>query len=303
MCPTVRTPAQPAAGPAIAMTRMSAEEKPMARRPNIHDLRRMKQRGEKIAMITCYDYTAARIIDDAGIPVVLVGDSLGMVMLGHDSTLRVTLDMMIHHCAAVSCGNQSSMIVIDLPFATYSASDLPLSLATARRAMAEGRAQAVKIEGGRRMAPVVRTLVASGIPVMGHIGLTPQSIHMIGGYRVQGRNEEAANRLRAAAQAMEEAGAFAIVLECVPAPLASRISQELSIPTIGIGAGPDCDGQVQVWHDIMGLYEDFLPRHAKRYANLAATMHEAARTYASEVREMRFPNADHSFDMDAILDA
>ena len=277
------------------------ESAAMARRKTIHDLRRMKQKGEKIAMITCYDYASARIVDTVGFPVILVGDSLGMVMHGHDSTLRVTLDMMIHHSRAVARGTSSAMVVVDMPFGTYSASDLPLSLQTARRAIAEGGATAVKIEGGRRMAPVVGTLVASGIPVMGHIGLTPQSVHMIGGYRVQGRGEEAADRLLKAASALEAAGAFAVVLECVPAALAKRISDKLTIPTIGIGAGPETDGQVQVWHDLMGLLDDIHPKHAKAYAHLAATMREAASSYFSDVTEGRFPGPEHSFDVDELL--
>jgi len=271
------------------------------RRVSIHDLRKMKQRSEKIVMLTSYDYTSAKIIDSVGIPLILVGDSLGMVVLGHDSTLRVTLDMMIHHCAAVARAASRAMIVIDLPFASYSSSDLPLSLATARRAIAEGGAQAVKIEGGRRMAPVVGTLVASGIPVMGHLGLTPQSIHMIGGFRVQGRSEEAAERLMLAAKALEQAGAFAIVLELVPAPLAQKISRELTIPTIGIGAGPHCDGEVQVFHDVMGMYEDFLPKHSRRYANVAQVIRDASRQYMEDVKEGRFPGAENSFDMDTLL--
>jgi 3-methyl-2-oxobutanoate hydroxymethyltransferase len=254
----------------------------------------MKERDEKITMITCYDYTSARILDDVGAEILLVGDSLGMVVHGHESTLRVTLDMMVFHSRAVARGSTSAMIVIDLPFATYSASDLPLSLKSAARAIAEGSAHAVKVEGGRRMAPVVSTLVASGIPVMGHLGLTPQSIHMIGGYRVQGRTQEAAERLIAAAHKLEEAGAFAIVLELVPPELASAISSELTIPTIGIGAGVGCDGQVQVFHDIMGMYEEFLPKHSKRYANVAGLMREAARSYVEDVRAGRFPADEHS---------
>lgn len=270
------------------------------RRTTIHDLRTMKEKRRKIAMVTSYDYTSAKILDGVGIPLLLVGDSLGMVMLGHDSTLRVTLDMVIHHSAAVARGAHKAMIVIDLPFATYSASDLPLSLSTARRAIAEGKAQAVKIEGGRRMAPVVGTLVASGIPVMGHIGLTPQSIHMIGGFRVQGKSDEAAERLMLAAKALEKAGAFAIVLELVPAPLARRISEELTIPTIGIGAGPHCDGQVQVFHDMMGLFEDFVPKHAKRYANVAQAIRDGAAAYLEDVVEGRFPGKEHSVDLEEI---
>ncbi|MFT7617321.1 MAG: 3-methyl-2-oxobutanoate hydroxymethyltransferase [Planctomycetota bacterium] len=268
----------------------------MPKRPNIHDLRKMKQRGEKIPMITCYDYTSAKILDSVGTPMLLVGDSLGMVVQGHDSTLRVTLDMMIHHCQAVAQGAKNAMIVIDLPFATYSSSDLPLSLKSAGRAIAEGGAHAVKVEGGRRMAEVVGTLVASGIPVMGHIGLTPQSIHIIGGFRVQGQTEEAAERLMAAALALEAAGAFAIVLELVPGHLARKISAALTIPTIGIGAGPGCDGQVQVFHDIMGMYEDFLPKHAKRYAEVAEVIRGAARSYVEEVRAGLFPGKEHTTD-------
>lgn len=276
----------------------------MARDPKpitIHDLRRMKQRGEKITMVTCYDNATARIVDEVGVPLILIGDSLGMVMLGHDSTLRVTLDMLVHHTRAVTRAARRSLVVMDLPFATYSAADLPLSLASAKRAIAEGGAQAVKIEGGRRMAPVIGTLVASGIPVMGHIGLTPQSIHMIGGYRVQGRGQEAADRLRKAALTLEEAGAFAIVLECVPAALARNLSDELTIPTIGIGAGPACDGQVQVMHDLLGLIDGFQPRHAKRYANLAGAIREAITAYHDEVRSGAFPSPDHAFDMDDLL--
>jgi 3-methyl-2-oxobutanoate hydroxymethyltransferase len=281
---------------------VAIRETAMARRLTIHDLRRKKERNEKLVMMTCYDYTSARVLDESGIDMLLVGDTLGMVVHGHDSTLRVTLDMMINHAAAVSRGARNAMIVIDLPFATYSGSDLPLSLRSAARALADGKAQAVKVEGGRRMAPVVGTLVASGIPVMGHIGLTPQSIHMIGGYRVQGRTSEAAERLKAAALALEEAGAFAIVLELVPAPLAEEISNMISIPTIGIGAGPGCDGQVQVFHDLMGLYEDFLPRHAKRYAKLSEQIREAAKGYAEDVRAGEFPGPDQSIDFDALMD-
>ncbi len=272
------------------------------RRISIHDLRRMKQRGDKITMVTCYDHATAQIIDSVGIEMILIGDSLGMVMLGHDSTLQVTLDMLVHHTKAVSRAAHRALVVMDLPFGTYSAADLPLSLASARRAIAEGGAQAVKIEGGRRMAPVIGTLVASGIPVMGHIGLTPQSIHMIGGYRVQGRGTEAGDRLVKAALKLEEAGAFAVVLECVPAALARRISTELTVPTIGIGAGPCCDGQVQVLHDMLGLVDDFQPRHAKRYAHLAPLIREALEGYRGEVRSGTFPAPEHAFDMDDLLE-
>jgi 3-methyl-2-oxobutanoate hydroxymethyltransferase len=273
----------------------------MAKRLSIHDLREMKARGERITMITCYDYTSARILDDVGTDILLVGDSLGMVVLGHEGTLHVTLDAMIHHSRAVANGAKRAMIVIDLPFGSYSSSDLPLSLRTASRAISEGHAHAVKIEGGRRLAPVVGALNASGIPVMGHIGLTPQSIYLIGGYRVQGRSTEAAKRLMLAAKALEEAGAFAIVLELVPAELARKISKSLTIPTIGIGAGPHCDGQVQVLHDMMGMYEDFVPKHTKRFANVAEVMREGARNYLKEVRAGTFPGPEHSVDVRSVI--
>jgi 3-methyl-2-oxobutanoate hydroxymethyltransferase len=273
----------------------------MARRLNIHDLREMKKRGERITMLTAYDYTSAKILDEVGVDVILVGDSLGMVVLGHEGTLYVTLDAMIHHCQAVARAARRAMVVIDLPFGTYSSSDLPLSIRTATRAIREGQAQAVKIEGGRRMAAVVGALNASGIPVMGHIGLTPQSIHLIGGYRVQGRTREAARRLMLAAKALEEAGAFALVMELVPAPLARRISKALTIPTIGIGAGPYCDGQVQVFHDVMGIYEDFVPKHTKRYANIARIIRLAGKKYLDEVRAGVFPGPEHSVDLKAVI--
>lgn len=273
----------------------------MERRLNIHNLREMKRQGKKITMLTSYDYTSAKILDEVGADILLVGDSLGMVVLGHEGTLNVTIDAMIHHSQAVARGAKRAMIAVDLPIGTYSGSDLPNSLRTATRAIAEGGATAVKIEGGRRMAPVVGTLVASGIPVMGHIGLTPQSIHLIGGYRVQGRSQEAAKRLMLAAKALEEAGAFAIVLELVPAELARKISKSLTIPTIGIGAGPYCDGQVQVLHNVMGMFEDFVPKHTKRYANIAQTMRKAAKDYLDEVRGGVFPGPEHSLDMKSVI--
>ncbi len=273
----------------------------MEHRLNIHDLREMKKHGRKITMITSYDYTSAKILDEVDTDILLVGDSLGMVVLGHEGTLNVTIDALIHHSRAVSRGAKRAMIAVDLPIGTYSGSDLPNSLRTATRAIAEGGATAVKIEGGRRMAPVVGTLVASGIPVMGHIGLTPQSIHLIGGYRVQGRSLEAAKRLMLAAKALEEAGAFAIVLELVPAELARKISNSLTIPTIGIGAGPHCDGQVQVLHDMMGMYEDFVPKHTKRYANIAQIMRKAAKDYLDEVRNSVFPGPEHSLDLRSVI--
>ena len=244
----------------------------------------MKQAGQLIPVLTCYDYTSAKILDAAGLPVLLVGDSLGNVVLGLETTLPVTMDMMLHHCRAVARGSQNALLVFDMPFATYSPADLPRSLTNAARALAEGGAQAVKLEGGAHMAPVVEALVGSGIPVMAHIGLTPQSVHQLGGYRVQGRDDAAKEKLLADALALELAGAFAIVLELIPAELAAEITGKLKIPTIGIGAGKQCDGQVQVFHDVFGLYEDFVPKHAKRYAQLAATIREAAKAYMEDVR-------------------
>jgi len=258
-------------------------------RVNIHDLLKMKSGRQIIPVLTCYDYTSAKILDSAGVPVLLVGDSLGNVVLGFDSTLPVTLDMMIHHCRAVSRGATNALIVIDMPFATYSAADIPSSLKNAARALSEGGAHAVKIEGGARMAPVVAALTGAGIPVMGHIGLTPQSINQFGGYKLQGRDEPARKRLLADALELESAGAFAVVLELVPNELSKRISERLKIPTIGIGAGLDCDGQVQVFHDLFGLYEDFVPKHARRYAHLAETIRESARAYIKDVTSGKFP--------------
>ncbi|HEY3323266.1 MAG TPA: 3-methyl-2-oxobutanoate hydroxymethyltransferase [Planctomycetota bacterium] len=258
-------------------------------RVTINDLQKMKAAGQPIPVLTCYDYTSAKILDSAGLPVLLVGDSLGMVVLGFDSTLPVTLDMMVHHCRAVSRGAKNALIILDMPFATYSAADPGMSLRNAARALAEGGANAVKLEGGAAMAPLVATLISSGIPVMAHIGLTPQSINQLGGYRMQGRDEAARKRLLEDAVALEAAGAFAIVLELVPGELSAQISERLKIPTIGIGAGKNCDGQVQVFHDLFGLYEDFVPKHTKRYAHVAETIREAAKAYVADVSAKKFP--------------
>ncbi|MFH0939682.1 MAG: 3-methyl-2-oxobutanoate hydroxymethyltransferase [Planctomycetota bacterium] len=259
-------------------------------RTTIHTLQKMKQDGRVIPVLTCYDYTSAKILDSIGMPVLLVGDSLGNVVLGLETTLPVTLEIMIHHCRAVARGVKNALIIFDMPFATYSPADLRMSLKNAARALAEGGAQAVKIEGGERMAPVVTTLVASGIPVMGHIGLTPQSVYQMGGYHVQGRDETAKKRLLADALALEAAGVFAIVLELMPNELSAQITKQLKIPTIGIGAGRDCDGQVQVFHDVFGLYEDFVPKHTRRYAQVADTIRQAAKAYISDVTDRKFPD-------------
>ncbi|MGB9632772.1 MAG: 3-methyl-2-oxobutanoate hydroxymethyltransferase [Chloroflexaceae bacterium] len=264
-------------------------------RITILDVQKMKARGERIPMVTAYDYTSAQIADRAGVPLLLVGDSLGMVVLGHSSTVPVTLDEMVHHIRAVVRGSERALVIGDLPFLTYT--NVDEAIAATRRVIQEAGAQAVKLEGGVAVAPIVARLVELGVPVMGHIGFTPQSVHQIG-TRVQGRSAEQAARLIEDALALEAAGAFAIVLELLPAPLAREITGRLRIPTIGIGAGVDCDGQVQVWHDLLGLYSDFVPRHAKRYASLAETIGAALASYVAEVRAGTFPTAEHSSTMD-----
>lgn len=256
----------------------------------------MRGRGEKIVMITAYDYPSARIVEGAGIPVILVGDSLGQVVLGYDSTLPVTMDEMVHHVKAVVRGSQRAHIVADMPFMSYQA-DVSEALRNAGRLLKEGGAQSVKLEGGRQISETVEQIVQSGIPVMGHIGLTPQSVNQLGGYRVQGKSAKAAVDLMEDAKTLAEAGAYAVVLELVPAPLAALITERLSAPTIGIGAGPDCDGQVQVFHDLLGLLIDFQPKHARRYANLAETIGNAVAEYAREVQEQSFPSEGESFSM------
>ncbi len=269
-------------------------------RVTVNTIREMKQRKEKIVMLTAYDYSTAKLVDEAGVPLILVGDSLGMVVLGYDSTIPVTMDDMIHHTRAVVRGTQQAMVIGDMPFMTYhtSVSD---ALRNAARFIQEGGAQAVKLEGGVNVAETVKRIVDCGIPVMGHIGLTPQSIHQLGGHRAQGKTPEAALKLLNDAKALEQAGAFAVVLELVPAPLARVITQELNIPTIGIGAGPDCDGQVQVISDLLGLYSDFVPRHAKQYARLAGEIKAAIASYISEVKTGVFPTLEHCPTMDERL--
>ena len=249
-------------------------------------------------MLTAYDYTSSRILEAAGISVVLVGDSLGQVVLGYDSTLPVTMDDMVHHIRAVVRGTRKAHIVGDMPFMSYQAS-VSEAVGNAGRLLKEGGCQSVKLEGGTHIAETVRLIVESGIPVMGHVGLTPQAVNQLGGYRVQGKTSEAAARLIEDAAALEQAGAYALVLELVPAPLARIITERLSIPTIGIGAGPHCDGQVQVLHDILGLFEDFVPTHARRYAELGGAISTAVRDYIGDVQESRFPTYNESFDMDA----
>ena len=266
-------------------------------RVTIRDLKEMRRRGEKIPMLTAYDYTSARIVDESGIPIILVGDSLGQVVLGYDSTVPVTMDEMIYHLKPVVRGAARAHIVGDLPFMSYQA-DVSDAVRNSGRLLKEGGAQSVKLEGGQDMAETVRRIVQSGIPVMGHIGLTPQAVNQLGGYRVQGRSSKAAARLMEDARSLEEAGAYSIVLECVPAPLAKLITERLSIPTIGIGAGPDCDGQVQVFHDLLGLFTDFVPKHARRYAHLSDVISEATARYIGDVQGGDFPTEHESYSMD-----
>ena len=271
-------------------------------RISVTDVQAMKQRGDKVVMLTAYDYPSARIADGSGVDVILVGDSLGMVVLGYEDTIPVTLDDMLHHTKAVIRGSERAMVVTDLPFMTYQVS-VEEAMRNAGRLMQEGGCQAVKLEGGVHMAETVRRIVQVGIPVVGHIGLTPQSINQLGGYKVQGRTPQTAERLVEDAVALQQAGAFCIVLETIPAPLAKLISQRLSIPTIGIGAGADCDGQVLVWHDLLAYQTSFLPRHiprhVKQYANVGETMSKAIEEYAAEVRAGSFPTLKESFQMDA----
>ena len=266
-------------------------------RVTIRDLKEMKRRGELIPMITAYDYTAARLVDDAGVPLVLVGDSLAQTMLGYDSTLPVTMDEMVHHTKAVVRGAGKAHIVADMPFMSYQA-DTAEALRNAARFLKEAGAQSVKLEGGRRVAETVRLMVESGIPVMGHIGLTPQSVNQLGGYKVQGKTAEAAADLVEDALALEQAGVYAIVLELVPAPVAGLITQRLSVPTIGIGSGADCDGQVQVFHDLLGLLTGFEPKHARRYADLDKAIGAAVGAYVRDVQSRSFPTAEESFALD-----
>ena len=260
-------------------------------------IKEMKQRGEKIPMLTAYDYPTARLLDAAGIPLLLVGDSLGMVVLGYDSTVPVTMDDMLHHVKAVVRGSQRALVVGDMPFMSYQA-NADEALRNAGRFLKEGGCQTIKLEGGERVAETVRRIVESGIPVMGHIGLTPQSVNQLGGYKVQGKTPRAAVQLIHDAHALEQAGCFALVLESVPAPLAKAITHRLTIPTIGIGAGPHCDGQVQVISDMLGLFTDFVPKHTKQYARLADVIQKAVAEYAAEVRSGAFPTLKESYAMD-----
>lgn len=266
-------------------------------RLSITELKAMKERGEKIPMLTAYDYPTARLVEAAGVPVILVGDSLGMVVLGYDSTIPVTMEDMIHHGRAVVRGTERAIVVVDMPFMSYQVSTED-ALRNAGRLMKETGANAVKLEGGDSVAETVRRLTAAGIPVMGHLGLTPQSVNQLGGYRMQGKTPAAAVKLINDAVALERAGAFAIVLEAVPAYVAKMVTDKIGVPTIGIGAGPYCDGQVQVINDFLGMYPDFLPRHARRFADLAPVIDGAVRTYIDLVKDGSFPGAKESFGLE-----
>jgi 3-methyl-2-oxobutanoate hydroxymethyltransferase len=269
----------------------------MAKRVRVLDLQRMRDRGQPITMLTAYDYPTAKLADDAGIPILLVGDTLGMVVLGYDSTVPVTVDDMIHHGKAVVRGAGHAHVVVDMPFGSYQLGWQD-ALRNATRIMQETGCGSVKLEGGQRSAETVQHLVEAGIPVMGHIGLTPQSVNQTSGFRVQGKTPRDAVHLIGDAKVLAEAGAYAIVLELVPTALAQMITQRVNVPTIGIGAGPFCSGQVQVWHDILGLYDELKPRHARRFAEVGEQIREAIRAYRSEVEAGAFPTKDESFYMD-----
>lgn len=270
------------------------------RRVSLSDIAKMHAEGQRIAMLTAYDYPTARIVDEAGVPLILVGDSLGMVMLGYEETVRVSMDEMLHHAKAVVRGTRRSLVVGDMPFMSYGI-NIEETLHNAGRFISEAGAQAVKVEGGVRSARTIEAIARAGIPVMGHIGLTPQAVYGLGGHRVQGKTIESARRLLDDARAVQEAGAFAVVLELVPAELSAAITERLKIPTIGIGAGAGCSGQVQVITDMLGLTYGFTPRHAKKYEHLAERIATAVSTYLAEVSAGTFPQAEHSTSMDGAI--
>jgi 3-methyl-2-oxobutanoate hydroxymethyltransferase len=261
---------------------------------SVTTFQKMKNRGEKISMLTAYDYSMAKLIDESGINGILVGDSLGNVILGYEDTISVTMEDMIHHGAAVARGVKNALLVIDMPFMSYQTSVYD-AVVNAGRLMKEGGAAAVKLEGGVKVKDQIRAIVDASIPVMGHVGLTPQSINAFGGYKVQGKTQETARQLLLDAKAVEEAGAFAVVLECVPDQLAKMVSEELTIPTIGIGAGAGCDGQILVYQDMLGMYSDFSPKFVKRFGEAGMMMTNAFKTYDKEVKEGSFPAAEHCF--------
>ena len=256
-----------------------------------------KAEGRKLSMLTAYDYSTAKLEDEAGIDGILVGDSLGNVMLGYEDTLSVTMEDMIHHCAAVARGAKNALIVCDMPFMSYEVS-VEQAVTNAGRLLKEGRANCVKLEGGREVCPQVAAIVAAGIPVMGHVGLTPQSINAFGGFKVQGKSEAAARKLIEDARALQEAGAFAIVLEAVPAKLATLVTEAVDVPTIGIGAGAGCDGQILVYQDMLSMFSDFCPKFVKQFANVGQAMREGFTAYINEVQAGTFPSEEHTFKID-----
>lgn len=261
-----------------------------------------KEKGEKLTMLTAYDYSTAKLMDEAGINGILVGDSLGNVILGYEDTISVTMEDMIHHGAAVARGTKDTMVVVDMPFMSYQTSVYD-AVMNAGRLMKEGRANAVKLEGGAAVVEQIKAITAAGIPVMGHLGLTPQSINAFGGNKVQGKSEEAAKKLIEDALAVQEAGAFAVVLECIPAKLASIITKKLTIPTIGIGAGAGCDGQILVYQDMLGMFSDYVPKFVKRFADVGSVMKEAFQAYGDEVTAGSYPAQEHTFQIsDDVLD-
>ncbi|MBN1886281.1 MAG: 3-methyl-2-oxobutanoate hydroxymethyltransferase [Candidatus Krumholzibacteriota bacterium] len=255
---------------------------------------KMKKRGERIAALTSYDFLSTRIVDESGVDLILVGDSLGMVIMGYDNTLPVTMEEIIHHLKAVTRARPAALVAGDMPFMSYQAS-VEDAVRNAGRLVKEGGAESVKLEGGERYVPVIEAIVQASIPVMGHLGLTPQSLHQIGGYRVQGKDAAAAEVLLSDARALERAGVFAIVLECIPWPLARRITEAVEIPTIGIGAGPHCDGQVLVMQDMLGVGDGPMPRFVKAYEKLGERMREAIGAYVGEVKDGTFPGVEHSY--------
>lgn len=257
----------------------------------------MKEKGEKISMLTAYDYSTAKLEDEAGVNSILVGDSLGNVILGYEDTISVTMEDMIHHGAAVSRGAKNALVIIDMPFMSYQTSVYD-AVVNAGRLMKEGRAGAVKLEGGIEVCPQIKAIVAAGIPVCAHLGLTPQSINAFGGFKVQGKTETAAKKLLEDAMAVQEAGAFAVVIEGVPRKLADLLTGRLSIPTIGIGAGNGCDGQVLVYQDMLGMFSDFTPKFVKRYANIGEIMKDAFRKYFEEIQSGVFPGEEHEYKID-----
>ncbi len=267
----------------------------MSRKTGIRDIHKRYRENQKITALTAYDAAMAKIADDCDVDILLVGDSLGMTVLGYENTLPVTLEQSLHHTAAVARGTQKAMVIGDMPFLTYQISP-EQALRNSGRYLQEAGAAGVKLEGGEAIAPTIGRLVGAGIPVLGHIGILPQSVLAQGGYRVQGRDPETAKQLLADAKAVEQAGAFAIVLEGIPRQLSREITESLDIPTIGIGAGPDCDGQIQVVHDLLGMFDDFTPRHARRYAELGELIRQALRQYCQEVRDQQFPGPEQTFE-------